>query len=112
MCLVAPDGSLLGKPTSLVSRNTVILGQLLPASGTYAVLIESDLSYTGKLKLALYNAPELVRAVAIDQGAVTPNLPVPGQASRDTFNGTEGQWVNVGMTGVSILITSVCILTA
>jgi len=108
--IVGPDGSLLGKPTSFVAGNTVIPGQVLPASGTYAVLIESDLSYTGKLKLALYNAPELTGTLTVDQGTVTPNLTVPGQRARYTFNGTEGQWVNLGLTGVSIPMTAVSIL--
>ncbi|UVT14790.1 MAG: hypothetical protein H8K04_13190 [Nitrospira sp.] len=110
--IVGPDGKLLGKPISFVSAGggTMIPGQVLPASGTYAVLIESDLSYTGKLKLALYNAPELTGTIAVDQGAVTPNLTVPGQRARYTFNGTEGQWVNLGLTGVSIPMTAVSIL--
>lgn len=113
--IVGPDGSLLGKPISFVSGggaggSAMIPGQVLPASGTYAVLIESDLSYTGKLKLALYNAPELTGTLAVDQGTVTPTLTVPGQRARYTFNGTEGQWVNLGLTGVSIPMTSVSIL--
>jgi hypothetical protein len=110
--IVGPDGKLLGKPISFVSAGggTMIPGQVLPASGTYAVLIESDLSYTGKLKLTLYNAPELTGTLAVDQGTVTPNLTVPGQRARYTFNGTEGQWVNLGLTGVSIPMTAVSIL--
>ncbi|MDC8449030.1 MAG: hypothetical protein LV473_11800 [Nitrospira sp.] len=112
--IVAPDGSLLGKPVSFVSGGGVggamIPGQVLPASGTYAVLVESDLSYTGKLKLSLYNAPELTGTIMIDQGTVTPALTVPGQRARYTFNGMEGQWVNVGLTGVSIPMTTVAIL--
>ena len=112
--IVAPDGSLLGKPISFVSGGgvvgTMIPGQVLPASGTYAVLVESDLSYTGRLKLALYNAPELTGTITIDQGTVTPTLAVPGQRARYTFNGTEGQWVNLGLSGVSILMTTVAIL--
>ncbi|MCS6305937.1 MAG: hypothetical protein H8K07_20070 [Nitrospira sp.] len=112
--IVAPDGSLLGKPISFVSGGGVggamIPGQVLPASGTYAVLIESDLSYTGRLKLALYNAPELTGTIMIDQGTVTPTLTVPGQRARYTFNGTEGQRVNLGLTGVSISMSTVSIL--
>ncbi len=112
--IVAPDGSLLGKPISFVSGGGVggamIPGQVLPASGTYAVLVESDLSYTGKLKLALYKAPELTGTIMIDQGAVTSTLTVPGQRARYTFNGTEGQRVNLGLSGVSIPMTTVAIL--
>lgn len=110
--IVGPDGKLLGKPISFVSGSvgTMIPGQVLPASGTYAVLVESDLSYTGKLKLALYNAPDITGTITIDQGTVATNLTVPGQRARYTFNGTEGQWVNVGLTGVSIPMTTVAIL--
>ncbi|HWF60825.1 MAG TPA: hypothetical protein VN666_11030 [Nitrospira sp.] len=111
--IVNPDGSLLGKPISFVSGGAggaMIPGQVLPASGTYAVLIESDLSYTGRLKLALYNAPEQTGTIMIDQGTVTPTLTVPGQRARYTFNGTEGQWVNLGLSGVSIPMTTVAIL--
>lgn len=108
--IVGPDGSLLGKPVSFIAGGTMIPGRVLPASGTYAVLVESDLSYTGKLKLALYNAPELTGTITIDQGTVTPTLTVPGQRARYTFNGTEGQWVNLGLTGVAIPMTAVSIL--
>jgi hypothetical protein len=111
--IVNPDGSLLGKPISFVSGGAggaMIPGQVLPASGTYAVLIESDLSYTGRLKLALYNAPELTGTITIDQGTVTPTLTVPGQRARYTFNGMEGQWVNLGLSGVLIPMTTVAIL--
>ncbi|MBX3329585.1 MAG: hypothetical protein KF722_04220 [Nitrospira sp.] len=112
--IVAPDGSLLGKPISFVSGGgavgTMIPGQVLPASGTYAVLVESDLSYTGRVKLALYNAPELTGSIVIDQGTVTSTLTVPGQRARYTFSGTEGQWVNLGLTGVTIPMTTVAIL--
>lgn len=111
--IVSPDGSLLGRPVSFVSGSAggaMIPGQVLPASGTYAVLVESDLSYTGKLKLALYNSPTITGSILVDQGSVTPNLTVPGQRARYTFNGTEGQWVNVGLTGVSIPMTTVAIL--
>ncbi len=114
--IVSPDGSLLGKPISFVSGGggagggAMIPGQILPASGTYALLVESDLSYTGRLKLALYNAPELTGTIMIDQGTVTPALTVPGQRARYTFNGTEGQRVNLGLSGVSIPMTTVAIL--
>jgi hypothetical protein len=112
--MVGPDGNLLGKPISFVSGGGVggamIPGQVLPASGTYAVLVESDLSYTGKLKLALYNAPELTGTITVDQGTVTSTITVPGQRARYTFNGTEGQWVNLGLTGVTIPMTTVAIL--
>lgn len=108
--ILKPDGMPLGKPTSFVSGGAMIPGQVLPTSGTYAILIDPDLSYTGRAKLALYNAPELTGSIMIDQVTATPTLTVPGQRARYTFDGTAGQRVNLGVTGVSILSSTVSIL--
>ena len=109
--ILKPDGMPLGKPTSFYG-SAMIPGQVLPTSGIYAVLIDPDLSYTGHVKLALYNAPELTGSIMIDQVTVTPTLTVPGQRARYTFDGTAGQWVNLGLTGVSIATSTVSILKA
>lgn len=108
--ILKPDGMPLGKPTSFVSGSAMIPGQVLPTSGTYVIQIDPDLSYTGKAKLALYNAPELTGSIMIDQVTATPTLTVPGQRGRYTFDGTAGQRINLGMTGVSILSSTVSIL--
>lgn len=111
--IVTPDGHLLGKPTSFVSGTAggaMIPGQVLPATGNYAILVESDLSYTGRLKLWLYNAPEVKGTLTLNQATVRPNLTVPGQRARYTFNGTEGERVNLGFTEVSIPMATVAVL--
>ncbi|MDH5348769.1 MAG: hypothetical protein OEW13_12780 [Nitrospira sp.] len=108
--ILKPDGMPLGKPISFVNGSVMIPGQVLPTSGTYTVLIDPDLSYTGHAKLALYNAPELTGSIMIDQVTVTPTLTVPGQRASYTFNGTAGQWVNLGLTEVSIASSTVSIL--
>ncbi len=108
--ILKPDGMPLGKPTSFVYGGAMIPGQVLPTSGTYTVLIDPDLSYTGHAKLALYNAPELTGSIMIDQVTATPTLSVPGQRARYTFDGTAGQRINLGVTGVSILSSTVSIL--
>ncbi len=108
--ILKPDGSLLGQPTSFAGAGAVVDAQVLPTSGTYAVLIDPELSYTGNMKLALYNAPDLTGTIMADQVAVTPRLTVPGQRALYTFNGTAGQWVNLGLTGVSIASSTLSIL--
>lgn len=108
--ILNPDGSLLGQPASFGQGGAMIAGQVLPASGTYAILIDPELSYTGRVKLALYNAPDLAGTIMIDEVAVTPTLTIPGQRARYTFNGTAGQWVNLGVTGVSIASSTVSML--
>ena len=108
--ILKPDGMPLGKPTSFIAGGTMIPARVLPTSGIYAILIDPDLSYTGRVTLALYNAPELTGSIVIDHVAVTPTLTVPGQRARYTFDGRAGQWVNLGMTGVSIALSTVSIL--
>lgn len=108
--IIQPDGTPLSQPLSFAGGGVMIPGQALPTTGTYAVLVDPDLSYTGRAKLALYNAPELTGTIMIDQVTVTPTLTVPGQKARYTFNGTAGQWVNLGVTGVSIPMSTVLIL--
>ena len=108
--ILNPDGSLLGQPTSFAHAGAVVDAQVLPTTGTYAVLIDPELSYTGNVKLALYNAPDLLGNIMIDQMAVTPTLTVPGQRALYTFNASAGQWVNLGLTGVSIASSTVSLL--
>ncbi len=108
--ILKPDGSPLGQPTSFAHAGAVVDAQVLPASGTYVVLIDPELSYTGTVKLALYNAPDLLGNIMIDQMTVTPTLTVPGQRALYTFNASAGQWVNLGLTGVSIASSTISLL--
>lgn len=108
--ILNPDGTPLGKPTSFAYAGAVADAQILPASGTYAVLIDPELNYTGSAKLALYNAPDLTGTMMVDQVVATTTLTVPGQRALYTFNGTAGQWVNLGLTGVSIASSTLSML--
>jgi hypothetical protein len=108
--ILKPDGSPLGQPTSFAHAGAVVDAQVLPTSGTYVVLIDPELSYTGNVKLALYNAPDLLGNIMIDQMTVTPTLTVPGQRALYTFNASAGQWVNLGLTGVSIASSTLSLL--
>ncbi|OYT18555.1 MAG: hypothetical protein CCU26_16180 [Nitrospira sp. UW-LDO-01] len=108
--ILKPDGTPLGKPTSFAYAGAVADAQILPASGTYAVLIDPELNYTGSAKLALYNAPDLTGTMMVDQVVATTTLTVPGQRALYTFNGTAGQWVNLGLTGVSIASSTLSML--
>lgn len=108
--ILKPDGSPLSMPTSFAYAGAVADAQVLPTAGTYTILVDPELSYTGNAKLALYNAPDLLGNIMIDQMAVTPTLSVPGQRALYTFNASAGQWVNLGLTGVSIASSTVSML--
>ncbi|NOT24138.1 MAG: RHS repeat protein [Nitrospiraceae bacterium] len=108
--LIKPDGSVLAGPTSFGTGGGVIDTQVLPTSGTYAILVDPSSTYTGNVTLTLYNQADVTGTITIDGSSVTPTLTVPGQRARYTFSGTAGQWVNLGLSSVSITSSTVSML--
>jgi hypothetical protein len=110
LSILKPDGGILGTPTSFGSQGAVIDTQVLPTSGTYAVLIDPGHVDLGHTTLVLYNAPDVSGAIMSNEATVTSTLTVPGQRARYTFNGTAGQWVNLGLTAVTTASSVVSML--
>ena len=108
--LIKPDGSLLAGPTSFGTGGGVIDTQVLPTSGTYAIFVDPAGSYTGSVTLTLYNTADVTGAITVDGSSVTPALTVPGQRARYTFTGTAGQWINLGLSTVSITSSTLSML--
>ena len=108
--ILKPDGSILVAPSSFGTGGGAIDSQVLPTSGTYAILVDPSLAYTGNVTLTLYNTPDVTGSITIDGATVSPALTVPGQRARYTFTGTAGQWVNLGLTSVTISSSTVSIL--
>jgi hypothetical protein len=108
--ILKPDGSTLIAPTSFSTGGAVLDSQVLPTTGTYAILIDPANVYTGNVTLTLYNTADVTGTITIDGATVTPTLTVPGQHARYTFTGTAGQWVNVGFSSVSVTSSTVSIL--
>ncbi|OQW62894.1 MAG: hypothetical protein BVN28_04885 [Nitrospira sp. ST-bin4] len=108
--IIKPDGTNLVAPTSFGTGGGVLDSQVLPASGTYAILVDPSSTYTGSVTLTLYNQPDVTGTITIDGSTVIPTLTVPGQRARYTFSGTAGQWVNLGVSTVSITSSTVSIL--
>jgi YD repeat-containing protein len=108
--ILKPDGSTLVVPTPFGTSGGAIDSQVLPTSGTYAILVDPAFAYTGSVTIRLYNTPDLSGTIAIDGATVTPTLTVPGQRARYTFSGTAGQWVNLGLTAVTITSSTVSLL--
>ena len=107
--ILRPDGTVLvTKPMS--TPNDAIDTQVLPTSGTYAVFVDPQSTFTGNMTLTLYNQADVTGTIAIDGATVSPTLTVPGQRARYTFSGTAGQLVNLGVSGVSITTSNVSIV--
>jgi hypothetical protein len=105
-----PDGSFLVEPTSITSGGGALDSQVLPVTGTYAILVDPLNLGIGNMTLTLYGTPDVTASITIDGATVTPTLTVPGQRARYTFTGTAGQWVNLGMTSVTISSSTVSML--
>jgi hypothetical protein len=82
----------------------------LPVTGTYTIAVEPVSNYTGSMTIAL--SSPVTGTIAIDGASVPVNLNKVGQTARYTFNGNAGQWVNLGLSSVSITSSAVTLLTS
>lgn len=78
------------------SNTRFIDTKTLPATGTYSILVNPTLSWTGSVNLTLYDVPPDITGTITPGGpTVTVATTVPGQDATLTFNGTAGQRVSV-----------------
>src|SRR5262245_11924476 len=95
MGLLKPDN------VSLASVGFTTLGgfmdvQVLPATGTYTILINPNATYVGSLTTTLYDVPPDVAGSIVPGGDAVPvTVTTPGQNVRLTFAGTIGQRVSL-----------------
>jgi hypothetical protein len=77
---------------------------VLPASGTYTILVNPQGTDLGSMTLTLHDVPaDLTGSIAIGGAAVSLNLgPVPGQNATLGFDGAAGQRVTLRLTNVTI----------
>ena len=97
-------------PTLFGTGGGFIDTQLLPAGGTYTILLDPQGTDLGSATLTLYDVPpDLGGTIAVGGPPVTLTLaPVPGQNARLTFNGAAGQRISLRLSGVTIGTSSCC----
>ncbi len=111
LSILKPDGTALVAPASFGTSGGAIDCQVLPVSGTYVILIDPVNANTGSVTIRLYNTPDVTGTITVDGAAVTtPALTIPGRRARYTFSGTAGNWVNLGLTAVTITSSTVSML--
>ena len=94
--VLAPDGSALVKNTLLDTSGTFVDTKLLPASGTYSIVVDPTGANTGSVTLALYDVPADVSGELVVGGPpLAVALGTPGQNARLTFQGTAGRRVSL-----------------
>jgi len=98
-----PDNSALLAPTWVNSSGRFIDVLTLPASGTYAILVDPDTTNTGNMTLSLYDVPpDASGSIVVGGSAVAVAATAPGQNPFLTFSGAAGQRVSLNATSVTI----------
>jgi uncharacterized protein YhfF len=105
-----PDGTTLVAGTSVGTTGGFLDRTVLPAAGTYKIVVNPAGSATGDITLTLYNVP------ADDTGGLAFGSPhafsigTPGQNSVHTFSGTAGQRISLDVSDVTISLSQVSIV--
>jgi hypothetical protein len=101
--------SLLNGLSSLASTNVSLAGGfldtvVLPADGTYTVVVDPTGAQTGAVTFAAYNVPsDQTQAITAGGPPVTATTTVPGQNAYLTFTATAGQRITVLVDNVDNL---------
>ena len=94
--LLKPDGTVLVSANGVGSGGLFIDARLLPADGTYTVLLDPAGSLTGSVQVEAISVPaDSTAALSLDGTTVSVATTVPGQNAVVTFAGTAGQRVSL-----------------
>jgi YD repeat-containing protein len=102
-----PNGSTLNSITANTSGGFMDT-PLLPATGTYTILIDPDSTNTGSINFTLNNASDVSASITPGGPAVTVTTTVIGQNAQLTFSGTASQRISLKMSSVTIGTSSCC----
>jgi hypothetical protein len=109
--IMNPNGSALSSNTYVGTSGGFVDTKVLPATGTYTILVDPQGAAIGSTTLALYDVPpDASGSLAAGGSSLLTTISTPGQNARITFAGRAGQHVTLQLSGVSVLISYVAIL--
>ena len=97
-----PDGTQLTFTSSVNTGGGFLDTKLLPADGTYTIMVDPQSSYTGSMTLNLYGITDVGATITAGGPAVTVTTTTPGQNAQVSFTGTAGQHVSLNTGGVTV----------
>jgi len=99
--LLKPDASALAS-TAVTPAGGFLDTVVLPANGTYTVVVDPGGAQTGAFTFVAYAVPaDPTQAITAGGSAVTASTTVPGQNAYLTFNGAVGQRITVLVSNVN-----------
>jgi YD repeat-containing protein len=109
LTLYNPDGTLFVAPVTVVPPALSAVAPVLPATGTYTILVDPDSSLTGSLTLLLAELADVTGTIAINGPPVTATTTTLGQNIMLTFSGTAGQHVSLTISDNHIAVSNLYI---
>jgi YD repeat-containing protein len=98
-----PDGSNLTGAHNLGGANLGFMDrQVLPSAGTYTIVIDPKDANIGNFDVRLYDVVDASGTLTPGGPSEAVSIAIPGQHGSFTFDGTAGQQVSLGVTGVSM----------
>jgi YD repeat-containing protein len=95
---INPDGSYLISP-SWINGGGFFGPMILPATGTYTIVLDPENANTGSMTLHLYDVPPDATSAIVPGGPnVSVSTTTPGQNARLTFSGAVNQRVSLDMS--------------
>jgi subtilisin family serine protease len=101
--ILKPDGTALASSSTFGTGGGYIDTKTLPTAGSYTILVNPSVAYTGTAGITLYGVPD-DPAPSISPGGppVSVSLTTPGQNARAQFAGSAGQRVSLLVTADTI----------
>ena len=100
--ITKPDSSTLLAPTFVSTTGKFFDTMTLPAAGTYTILVDPAMAYTGNMTLQLYDVVDVTGSITLGGSAVTVSTTVPGQNGVLTFAGTQNQRTSLLVNSATI----------
>jgi subtilisin family serine protease/uncharacterized protein YhfF len=109
--ILNPNGSALASNVYLGTSGGFVDTKVLPATGTYTIVVDPQGAATGSTTLTLFDVPpDASGSLTVGGTSFLTMITTPGQNARITFAGSAGQHVTLAISGVSVLISYVTIL--
>jgi subtilisin family serine protease len=109
--ILNPNGSALASNVYLGTSGGFVDTKVLPATGSYTIVVDPQGAAIGSTALTLYDVPaDAGGSLTVGGPSLLTAITTPGQNARITFAGRAGQHVTLQLSGVSVLISFVTIL--
>jgi len=106
-----PDGTNLASASASFFGVAFIDTKVLPATGSYTILVDPLNTTTGNATVILYDVPpDITVTITIGGPSVIVTIATPGQNGMLTFEGTSGQQVTIRITSNTMGAVTVALL--